>query len=53
MDGLQVSSINDDKNQLVPLRTTFVRGELPVDNDDITGPGQLKQFKTCCQSAKS
>ena len=45
IDGLQVSGINDDKGQWVPLPTTFTRAELPVDNDDITKPGQLKQWK--------
>ena len=44
-DVLQVSGINDDKNQWVPLPTTFTRDELPVDNDDISKPGQLKQWK--------
>ena len=45
IDGLQVSGINDDKSQWIPLPTTFTRAELPVDNDDITKPGQLKQWK--------
>ena len=45
IDGLQVSGINDDKSQWVPLPTTLTRAELPVDNDDITKPGQLKQWK--------
>ena len=45
IDGLQVSGINDDKSQWVPLPTTFTRADLPVDNDDITKPGQLKQWK--------
>ena len=27
------------------MPTTFTRDELPVDNDDITKPGQLKQWK--------
>ena len=44
-EGLQVSGINDEKNSWVPLLTTFTRGELPVDNDSITKPGQLKQWK--------
>lgn len=38
MDGLQVSGINDDKNQWIPLPTTFTRAEISVDNDDITKP---------------
>ena len=45
IDGLQVSGVNDDKNLWVPLPTTFTRDERPVDNDDITKPGQLKQRK--------
>ena len=45
IDGPQVSDINDDKNLWVPLPTTFTRDELPVDNDNITKPGQLKQWK--------
>ena len=45
IDGPQVSGINDHKIQWVPLPTTFTRAELPVDNDDITKPGQLKQWK--------
>ena len=45
IDGLQVSGINDDKSQWVPLPKTFTRAELPVDNDDVTKPGQLKQWK--------
>ena len=45
IDCLQVSGINDDKNLWVPLPTTFTRDELPVDNDDISKPGQLKQWK--------
>ena len=38
-------STNDSKSQWVPLLTTFMRDELPVDNDDITKQGQLKQLK--------
>ena len=38
-------STNDNKSQWVPLLTTFMRDELPVDNDDITKQGQLKQLK--------
>ena len=45
IDGLQVSGINDDKDLWVPLPTTLTRKELPVDNDDITKTGQLKQWK--------
>ena len=45
IDGLQVSGVNDDKSLWVPLPTTFTRDERPVDNDDITKPGQLKQWK--------
>ena len=45
IDGLQVSGVNADKNLWVPLPTTFTRDKLPVDNDDITKPGQLKQWK--------
>ena len=45
IDGLQVSGINDDQNLWVPLSTTFTRDELPVDNDDIIKPVQLKQWK--------
>ena len=45
IDGLQVSGINDDKNLWVSLPTTFTTDELPVDNDVITKPGQLKQWK--------
>ena len=45
IDGLQVSGINDDKDLWVPLPTTLARKELPVDNDDITKTGQLKQWK--------
>ena len=45
IDGLQTSGVNDDINQWVPLPTAFARDELPVDNDDITEPGQLKQWK--------
>ena len=44
-DGLQVSGINDDKSQWIPLPTTITRAELPVENDDITKPGLLKQWK--------
>ena len=43
IDGLNFSGINDDKNLSVPLVTIFTRDKLPVDNDDITKPGQLKQ----------
>ena len=45
IDGLQVSGVNDDKYLWVPLPTTFTRDKLPVGNDDITKPGQLKQWK--------
>ena len=45
IDGLQVSGINDAQNLWVPLSTTFTRDEIPVDNDDIIEPGQLKQWK--------
>ena len=45
VDGIQVSGINNDKNQRVPLQRTFARAELPVNNDGITKPGQLKQWK--------
>ena len=44
-DVLHISGINDDKNQWVPLPTTFTRDKLPVDNDGISKPGQLKQWK--------
>ena len=45
IDGLQVSGINDYKNLWVLMPATFTRDKIPVDNDDITKPGQLKQWK--------
>ena len=45
IDGLQVSGINDYKSLWVPFPATFTRDKIPVDNDDITKPRQLKQWK--------
>ena len=42
INGLQVSGINDYKNLWVLMPATFTRDKIPVDNDDITKPGQLK-----------
>ena len=45
IDKLQVSGVNDDKNQWVHLPPTFTINEIPVDNDGINKRGQLRQWK--------
>ena len=42
--GLKVASISEDNSEWLPLRRTFTRPDLPVDND-ITRPSHLRNWK--------
>ena len=43
LEGLKVGSISEDKNEWLPHSITFIRADLPVDNDNIIKPSQLRK----------
>ena len=45
LEGLKVVSISEGNKEWLPLPRTFTRADLPVDNDDITKPSQLRKWK--------
>ena len=45
LEGLKVASISGDNSEWLPLPRTFTRPDVPVDNDDITKPSQLRKWK--------
>ena len=45
LEGLKVASISEGNKEWLPLPRTFTRADLPVDNDDITEPSQLRKWK--------
>ena len=45
IDGLKVASISEDNSEWLPLPQKFTRPDLPVDNDNITKPSQLRKWK--------
>ena len=45
LEGLKVASISGDNSEWLPLQRTFTRPDVPVDNDDITKPFQLRTWK--------
>ena len=45
LEGLKVASISEGNKEWLPLLRTFTRADLPVDNDDITKPYQLRKWK--------
>ena len=45
IEGLKVASNSEDNNGWLTLPITFTRPDLPVDNDDITKPSQLRKWK--------
>ena len=45
LEGLKVASINEGNSEWLPLPRTFTRSDLPVGNDDITKPSQLRKWK--------
>ena len=45
LEGLKVASISGDNSEWLPLPRTFTRPDVPVDNDDITKPFQLRKWK--------
>ena len=51
--GLKVASISEDNNEWLPLPKTIIRQDLPVENDDIRKPSQLRKSKPrkCYKSA--
>ena len=44
LEGFKVASISEDNNEWLPFPRTFTRPDLPVDNDDITKPSQLRKW---------
>ena len=45
LEGLKVASISEGNKEWLTLPRTFTRADLPVDNDDITKPSQLRKWK--------
>ena len=45
IEGLKVVTISKDNSEWLSLPRTFTRSDLPVDNDDITKPSQLRKWK--------
>ena len=45
LEVLKVASISEGNKEWLPLPRTFTRTDLPVDNDDITKPSQLRKWK--------
>ena len=45
VEKLKVSSSRDEDSELIDLPKTFTKRYLPVDQDDITTPSKLKQWK--------
>ena len=45
LEGLKVASVSKDNSEWLPLPGTFTSPDLPVDNDDITKPSQLRKWK--------
>ena len=43
LEGLKVASISEDKNEWLLHPITFIKADLPVDNDNITKPSQLRK----------
>ena len=42
---LEVTNINEDNNEQLPLPRRFTRPDLPGNNEDITTPSQLRKWK--------
>ena len=45
VEGLKVSSSRDEDSEWIELPKTFTKRYLPVDQDDITTPSKLEQWK--------
>ena len=45
IEGLKVANISEDNSEWLHLLITFTRPDLPIDNDDITKPSQLRKWK--------
>ena len=45
LEGLKVASISEDNSEWLTSSRTITRPDLPVDNDDITKPFQLRKWK--------
>ena len=45
LEGFKVASISEGNKEWLPLPRTFPRADLPVDNDDISKPSQLRKWK--------
>ena len=45
LESLEVASINEGNKEWLSLPKTFTRPDLPIDNNDITKPSQVRQRK--------
>ena len=45
LEGLKVANISEDNSECLPFPRTLTRPYLPVDDDDITKPSQLRKCK--------
>ena len=45
LQGLEVASITEDNKEWSPLPRTFIRPDIPVDNDEIIKPSQHRKWK--------
>ena len=45
LGGLEIASVSEDNNDWLSLPRTFIIPNLPVDNDNVTKPPQLRNWK--------